>query len=114
MDAEISLRSCVRGGTETMRPEAETMISPVKAGGGQAHDCWRRRTWKRAAGCFQAVAHSLWRERNAQKHGESLMEVHTLSKLIDKSIRLKLLLFQGKGKNYLDEGLSKWFGTRTY
>ena len=40
---------------ETLRPETETTTSPVKAGGGQAHDCWRRRTWRRAAGVFLCI-----------------------------------------------------------
>lgn len=61
---------------------------------------------------FQLLAHSIWRERNARKHGEQRMDEGTLSKLVDKQVRLKLLLVKGKGKRYLEEGLMKWFETR--
>lgn len=40
------------------------------------------------------------------------MAVEVLSKLVDKMIRLKLLLVKGKGKQYLEESMIKWFETR--
>lgn len=61
---------------------------------------------------FQVLAHSIWRERNARKHGEQSMDEKTLSKLVDKMIRLKFLLVKGMGKSCLDGGLMKWFATR--
>ncbi|XP_048626841.1 uncharacterized protein LOC125594835 [Brassica napus] len=61
---------------------------------------------------FQVVAHSIWRERNARKHGEQPLDEKCLAKMIDKMVRLKLLLVKGKGKKYLEEGLMKWFATR--
>lgn len=62
---------------------------------------------------FQALVHSIWRERNARKHGEQPKDERMISKFVDKLIRLKLLTVKGKGKKYLEEGLSVWFGTRT-
>lgn len=35
-----------------------------------------------------------------------------ISKFVDKLIRLKLLTVKGMGKEYLEKGLSAWFGTR--
>lgn len=61
---------------------------------------------------LQALMHSLWRERNASRHGEQPTEANILAKFVDKTIRLKLLSVQGKGKRYLDEALCAWFGTR--
>ena len=61
---------------------------------------------------FQALVHSLWRERNDRRHGEQLKDENIMVKMVDKQIRLKLLLVKGKGKKYLEEGLCKWFETR--
>lgn len=61
---------------------------------------------------FQTLAHSIWRERNARKHGEKPIDEKTFSKLVDKMIRLKLLLVKGTGKKYLEDALIKWMATR--
>lgn len=61
---------------------------------------------------FQTLAHSIWSERNDRKHGEQPKSVEILSKLVDKMVRLKLLLVKGKGKQYLEESLVKWIETR--
>ncbi|KAF8115611.1 hypothetical protein N665_0025s0079 [Sinapis alba] len=61
---------------------------------------------------FQALAHSLWRERNARRHGEQPKDEKTLSMLVDKLVLMKLLLVQGKDKRYLEDGLQKWLATR--
>ncbi|KAL0726876.1 hypothetical protein Bca4012_022969 [Brassica carinata] len=61
---------------------------------------------------FQTLAHSIWRERNARKHGEQPMDEKTLAKIVDKMIRLKLLIIKGKGKKYLEVALMKWLATR--
>ena len=58
------------------------------------------------------IAYSIWRERNARKHGEQPLDEKTLAKLVDKMIRLKLLLVKGKGKRYLEVSLMKWLATR--
>lgn len=41
---------------------------------------------------FQALIHSIWRERNARKHGEQPKDEMMLSKFVDKMIRLKLYI----------------------
>ncbi|XP_013589034.1 PREDICTED: uncharacterized protein LOC106297312 [Brassica oleracea var. oleracea] len=61
---------------------------------------------------FQALVHSVWRERNARRHGEQPREEEMLYKFVDNIIRLKLLAVKGQGKSYLEEGLCKWFETR--
>lgn len=61
---------------------------------------------------FQAWVHSVWRERNARRHGEQPREERVLIKCIDKLIRLKLLVVKGKGHSYLEEGLCVWVGSR--
>lgn len=63
---------------------------------------------------FQVLAHSIWREHNARRHGEQSMDARSLSKIVDKLICLRLLLVKGKGKRYLEECLIKWFATRTW
>lgn len=59
---------------------------------------------------FQAAVNSVWRERNARRHGEQAKEAQFLAKFVDKSVRLWLLSLQGRGK--LSEGLMTWFDTR--
>lgn len=61
---------------------------------------------------FQSLVHSIWKERNDRRHGEQPKDERTIAKLVDKQIRLKLLLVKGKGKKHLEEGLCKWFETR--
>ncbi|XP_009125375.2 uncharacterized protein LOC103850384 [Brassica rapa] len=60
---------------------------------------------------LQAAMHTIWWERNTRRHGEDPKTMATLTQLVDKNIRLKLLAVKGKG-NYLEEGLITWFGTR--
>ncbi|RID56005.1 hypothetical protein BRARA_G03234 [Brassica rapa] len=62
---------------------------------------------------FQALIHSIWRERNGRRHGEQPKYEKVLIKCVDRTIRLKLLAVKGKGKKYLEESLCVWFGTRT-
>ncbi|XP_013739454.2 uncharacterized protein LOC106442299 [Brassica napus] len=61
---------------------------------------------------FQATVHALWRERNARRHGEQPQPATTLTKFVDKTIRLKLLSVKGLGHKYLEESLISWFATR--
>lgn len=61
---------------------------------------------------FQILAHSIWRERNDRRHGEEPKNEQIIIKIVDKMIRLKLLLVKGEGKKYVEEGLNKWFETR--
>ena len=55
---------------------------------------------------FQALVHSVWRERNARRHGEQLRENKVLIKCVDKLIRLKLLAVKGRSQRYLEIALS--------
>ncbi|XP_013594577.1 PREDICTED: uncharacterized protein LOC106302659 [Brassica oleracea var. oleracea] len=41
---------------------------------------------------FQATVHAVWRERNGRRHGEQAKSASLLAKLVDKTIRLKLLM----------------------
>ena len=59
---------------------------------------------------FQAVVHSIWRERNARRHGEQERETQYLTKFVDKTVRLWLLSLQGRGK--MEGELATWFGSR--
>ena len=59
---------------------------------------------------FQAAVHSIWRERDARRHGEQEIEAQCLAKFVDKTVRLWLLSLQGKGK--MEGGLAVWFGSR--
>lgn len=61
---------------------------------------------------FQTLAHCIWRERNARRHGKQAKSMVVLSTMVDKMIRLKLLLVKGLGKQYLEESLVKWFESR--
>lgn len=61
---------------------------------------------------FQVLAHSIWRERNGRRHREQPNDEKTLAKMVDKMIRLKLLLVKGRGKKHFDEALMKWLATR--
>ena len=61
---------------------------------------------------FQATVYAIWRERNSRRHGEQPQQASCLAKFVDKMIRLRLLSVKGKGKQYLEEGLAAWFGSR--
>lgn len=59
---------------------------------------------------LQLTMHTVWRERNARRHGEQPKDSSCLVRFVDKTMRLKLLSVKGKGKKYLEEGLTTWFG----
>ena len=61
---------------------------------------------------FQAAIYTLWRERNRLKHGEKLLPMVTLKKLIDKRVRNKLSLMRSKRLKGMEGGLQFWFSTR--
>ncbi|CAL9215171.1 unnamed protein product [Arabidopsis halleri] len=62
---------------------------------------------------FQLSIHSLWRERNGRRHGESPTPASTLSKLIDKNMRNRLSSLALKGSTAFEGGLRYWFSTHT-
>ena len=60
---------------------------------------------------FQTSVHYIWRERNRRRHGEQGSSHCLLTKLIEKTVRNKFYIIQGRDKKY--EGrLQFWFGTR--
>ena len=61
---------------------------------------------------LQVAMYSLWKERNKRHHGEPSMPLPVMLKLIDKTIRNKLSLVQGKRVKGLEEVLQFWFSTR--
>ncbi|XP_013594684.1 PREDICTED: uncharacterized protein LOC106302802 [Brassica oleracea var. oleracea] len=61
---------------------------------------------------LQVAMYSLWRERNKRRHGEPSMPLPVMLKLIDKTIRNKLSLVQGRKVKGLEEVLQFWFSTR--
>ena len=58
---------------------------------------------------LQATMHTIWRERNARRHGEHPQDTSCLIRFVDKTMRLMLLSVKKKGQKYLDEGLSTCF-----
>ncbi|KAL9840293.1 putative RNA-directed DNA polymerase [Arabidopsis thaliana] len=61
---------------------------------------------------FQASIHSLWRERNCRRHGETAIPAAKLAKFIDKTIRNRFSTIQRSGNTRLHGGLQYWFHTR--
>lgn len=59
---------------------------------------------------LQATMHTIWRERNARRHGEQPKDINCLVMFLDRTMRLRLLSLKGRGQQYLDEGLITWFG----
>lgn len=58
---------------------------------------------------LQATLHTVWWERNARRHGEKPRDENCLIMIVDKYVRLKLLLLKGRG-DYYEKGLITWFG----
>ncbi|WZZ21436.1 hypothetical protein YC2023_122823 [Brassica napus] len=46
---------------------------------------------------ISANIHTIWRERNARRHGEQPQPVSCIVKFVDKTIGLELLLVKGQG-----------------
>lgn len=61
---------------------------------------------------LQAVVYAVWRERNKVKHGDQLMSLSVLKKLVDKDILNKLSLLQTKRIGGMEGALQFWFATR--
>lgn len=62
---------------------------------------------------FQLSIHSLWRERNGRRHGDSAVPASKLTKIIDKNVRNRFSTIKQRGNSIYDEGLQFWFHTRT-
>ncbi|XP_048604173.1 uncharacterized protein LOC106408189 [Brassica napus] len=59
---------------------------------------------------FQAVLYALWREK--LKHGEKMMPLPALKKVIEKGIRNTITLVQKKGGRGMEMLMQFWFQTR--
>ena len=57
---------------------------------------------------LQATMHTVWWERNARRPGDAPRDINILTKMVDKSVRLRLLSLKGRG-DYFEEGLITWF-----
>lgn len=61
---------------------------------------------------FQIALYSLWRERNKLLHGEKLIPIDGLKKMVDKGVRNKLSLLKKKCRRGMEGCLQFWFATR--
>jgi len=61
---------------------------------------------------LQNSIHSIWRERNARRHGEEPSPAERLIKLIDKNIRNRLSTMRRGGQEKYEKGIQMWFGSR--
>ena len=67
-------------------------------------------TWVRP--WFQAVLYAVWRERNKIRHGDKMLPLPVLNRLIDKGIRNKISLIRMKGIKGMEDLMQFWFTTR--
>ncbi|XP_048611378.1 uncharacterized protein LOC125585766 [Brassica napus] len=61
---------------------------------------------------FQSAIHALWRERNRIRHGEKMLPLIILKKMLDKGVRNKLSQLRSRGVKGMEDTLQVWFGTR--
>lgn len=61
---------------------------------------------------FQAVLYGVWRERNKVRHGDRMMSVPILQRLIEKSIRNKISVLRKKGIKGMEMTMQYWFLNR--
>ncbi|CAA7019698.1 unnamed protein product [Microthlaspi erraticum] len=61
---------------------------------------------------FQATIHSIWKERNARRHGEQPISPNLLAVLIDKMIRNRVSSIRMLGDRTYEEALHTWFAAR--
>ena len=58
---------------------------------------------------FQVVLYAVWRERNKIRHGDKLLPLGVLKRLLDKSIRNKFSVMRKKGIKGAGELMQFWF-----
>ena len=61
--------------------------------------------------CFSS-GYAVWRERNKIIHGDKLLPLTTLKRMIDKWIRNKITLMRNHGVKGTGELMQFWFFTR--
>ncbi|KAG7540795.1 Endonuclease/exonuclease/phosphatase superfamily [Arabidopsis thaliana x Arabidopsis arenosa] len=62
---------------------------------------------------FQISIHSIWRERNSRRHGETPTPVSKLISMIDKSVRNRLSTLASSSSSEYEGGLRFWFQTHS-
>lgn len=61
---------------------------------------------------FQSVLYAVWSERNRLMHGEKLLPMPVIKKLVDKGIRNKITLMRRDGAKGMEQLMQYWFLTR--
>ena len=61
---------------------------------------------------FQAVRYADWRERNKFRHGDKLLPLSVLKRMIDKGIRNRITLLSRHGVKGMEGLMQYWFSTR--
>ncbi|XP_013594397.1 PREDICTED: uncharacterized protein LOC106302432 [Brassica oleracea var. oleracea] len=61
---------------------------------------------------FQAVLYAVWRERNKLRHGDKLLPLPVLKRMIDKGIRNRITLMCRQGVKGMEGFMQYWFSTR--
>jgi len=61
---------------------------------------------------FQNTIHSIWRERNERRHGETPSRTQKIIRLIDKNIRNRLSTLRVRGEEKYPKGIQVWFASR--
>lgn len=61
---------------------------------------------------FQVVLYAIWRERNKIRHGDNLLPLEVLKRMLDKSIRNKISVMRKKGVKGAGELMQFWFQNR--
>ena len=61
---------------------------------------------------FQAVLYAEWREPNKLMHGDKLLPLPVIKRMIDKGIHNKITLMRMKGIKGMEKLMQFWFLTR--
>lgn len=61
---------------------------------------------------FQAVLYVVWRERNRVRHGDKVLPLSVMKRMIDKGIRNKISVLHRKGIKGMENMMQFWFSTR--
>ncbi|KAF2594467.1 hypothetical protein F2Q70_00042468 [Brassica cretica] len=61
---------------------------------------------------FQAVLYAIWRKRNKVIHGEKMMQLLVLKRMVDKGMRNKITLMSRRGTKGMERLMQYWFYTR--
>lgn len=61
---------------------------------------------------FQMVIYGIWRERNRIRHGDKLLPMQVLQRMIDKGIRNRISLTRSKKVKGMEGLMQYWFSSR--